>query len=127
MRLFAAFLFTSAVLVSAGCHGQPIVNSGPKQPSVGGTIAGMVSASDSTVAVPGRKVTAVEVNTGSRYDSTTSANGGYTIQVPEGTYRVELELRSGETLTKKPEQTRVTNGDLDAGRDFVITVRAQAR
>jgi hypothetical protein len=91
---------------------------------VGGTIAGLVSTAEATVAVPSRKITVVETTTGSRYDTTTAGNGGYTIKVPEGTYRIELELRAGEVLTKQPDPTAVTNGDLDTGRDFVITVRA---
>jgi hypothetical protein len=34
--------------------------------------------------VPSRKVTAPETTTGSRYEASTAANGGYTIQVPQG-------------------------------------------
>jgi hypothetical protein len=75
------------------------------------------------VAVPGRKVTAAEATTGARYDTTTATNGGYTVQVPEGTYRIEVELRPGETLVKQPEPTHVNNSDLDPGRNFVITVK----
>ena len=74
------------------CHPGPVVDTTPQR-SVGGTIAGIVTTADSTVAVPGRKVTAIEVSNGSRYDATTAANGGYTIKVPEGTYRLEIELR----------------------------------
>ena len=44
---------------------------------------------------------------------TIAVNGGYTIKVPEGTYRLELELRASETLGKKPDDTHVNNGDLD--------------
>src|SRR3954447_10825661 len=119
---FRWILLVSTVLAAA-CHPGPVVNAGAKQPSVGGTIAGMVSTPDPAVAVPGRKVTAVETTSGSRYDTTTAANGGYTIKVPEGTYRIEIELRAGEALAKQPAETRVNNSDLDAGRDFVITTR----
>jgi hypothetical protein len=121
MRL-PVLLLASVITVLAGCHPGPILNTGSR-PSVGGTIAGLVTTSDPTIAVPSRKVTIVEVNTGSQYDSSTAANGGYTIQVPEGTYRIEVELRPGETLTKRPEPTRITNGDLDSGRDFVISAK----
>jgi hypothetical protein len=69
-------------------------------------------------------VTVIEVTTGARHDTTTAANGGYTIQVPKGTYRFEIELRPGETLAKQPEQTHVGDADLDTSRDFVITMRA---
>ena len=69
------------------------------------------------------KVTAIEVTTGARYDTTTAINGGYTIKVPVGVYRLELELRSGETIEKAPAETRVNKSDLDAGRNFVVTVK----
>jgi len=29
---------------------------------------------------------------------------------------------SAETLVKRPESTKINNGDLDSGRDFVISV-----
>ncbi|HKB11690.1 MAG TPA: carboxypeptidase-like regulatory domain-containing protein [Vicinamibacterales bacterium] len=99
------------------------MNAGAKQPSVGGTIAGIVTTADPAVAVVGRKVTAVETANGMRYDTTTASNGGYTIKVPEGTYRIEIELRPGEALAKQPQTTKVNNSDLDSGRDFVITAR----
>src|SRR4051812_1890413 len=101
-----------ALLTSLACHPGPVVDAHPA-PSVGGTIAGMVSTADSTVAVPGRKVTAIEVSKGARFDATTGTNGGYTIKVPEGTYRLEIELRESEALAKRPDETHVNNGDLD--------------
>jgi len=107
---------------SAACHPGPVVDTTPRR-SVGGTIAGIVTTADSTVAVPGRKVTAIEVSSGSQFTATTGANGGYTIKVPEGTYRIEIELRGAETLSKRPAETRINNGDLDPHRDFVITIR----
>ena len=100
----------------------PVINTQPAQ--VGGTIAGIVKTADSSVAVPGRKVSVIEVTTGERHDTTTGANGGYTIQVPKGTYRFEIELRGSEILAKQPEPTHVGNADLDTSRDFVITMKA---
>ena len=120
MKLATALAIALGALSSA-CHPGPIVNTAPNK--VGGTIAGIVKTADSSVAVPGRKVSVIDVTTGARHDTTTAANGGYTIQVPEGTYRFEIELRAGETLAKQPEQTHIGNSDLDAGRDFVITTR----
>jgi hypothetical protein len=72
-------------------------------------------------------VTAVEATSGSHYDATTAANGGYTIKVPEGTYRIDVELHDGESLAKRPDETHVNNGDLDPGRDFIITAKAGDR
>jgi hypothetical protein len=125
MKLARALLLTFAALTAACGSGLarpgPVVNTNPAH--VGGTIAGIVKTADPSVAVPGRKVTVIEVKTGTRHETTTAANGGYTIQVPEGTYRFEIELRPGETLTKQPEQTHVGNSDLDTTRDFVITMK----
>jgi hypothetical protein len=114
-------LLVCFALFSAGCHPGPVVN--PQPNKVGGTIAGIVKTADAAVAVPGRKVSVIDVKTGERHDTTTGTNGGYTIQVPEGTYRFEIELRPGETLAKQPDQTRITNSDLDSSRDFIITVK----
>jgi hypothetical protein len=123
MKLAPALLVGFAALSGACGSGLarpgPVVNTQPAQ--VGGTIAGIAKTADSSVAVPGRKVTAIEVKTGARHETTTAANGGYTIQVPSGTYRIEIELRPGETLAKRPEETHVGNADLDTTRDFVIT------
>ena len=89
---------------------------------MGGAISGRVSASDGTTALSGRKVTAVNVATGTRYDVSTSTNGGYTVRVPVGVYRVEVELRSGEAITAQPEAAiEMDRGYLDSGRDFILT------
>jgi hypothetical protein len=122
MRL-TGLLLACAMIASSACHPGPIATRG-SQPSVGGTIAGVVTTTDSQVAVPGRQITVVEVNTGLRNNTTTANNGGYTLQVPEGTYRIDIELRPGESLARRPEPTRINNGDLDSGRDFVITAVA---
>ena len=124
MRLVPALLISCAL--SAACYSGvarpgPVINTNPAQ--VGGTIAGIVKTADNAVAVPGRKVTVIETKTGERHETTTAANGGYTIQVPSGTYRFEIELRAGETLAKQPEPTHVGNADLDTTRDFVITMK----
>jgi carboxypeptidase family protein len=119
MRLTnALMLFT--VLAAAACHPGPVLS--PKL-DVGGTIAGIVTTTGNA-AVPDRKVTAVDVTSGARFDATTGANGGYTIKVPEGTYRLELELRPGEVVAKQPADTRINKSDLDPRRDFTIAVKS---
>jgi hypothetical protein len=109
----------AALLLSAACHPGAIIDPDPK-PSVGGTIAGVIRSGANPVI--GRKVTAVNVATGARFEATSGANGGYTVQVPEGTYRLDLETREGETISKRPDQTRVNNSDVDSARDFEIVV-----
>jgi hypothetical protein len=70
-------------------------------------------------------VTATNVATGRRYEVSTASNGGYTVKVEEGTYRLAVELRANETLASDPGETEVNTGDLDSGRDFAVTVNAQ--
>ena len=115
MRLISV-LVLFIVLVTAACHPGPILT--PKLPA-GGTIAGIVS-SEANAAITGRKVTAIDVATGTRYEATTGANGGYTIQVPEGTYRLEVELGAGEVVVKQPAETRIDKSDLDPQLHFTI-------
>lgn len=120
---FLHVIIAAALLTSVACRPKPIVDTGSKPDAVGGTIAGIVS-SDTNAALAGRKVTAIETATGKRYEATTAINGGYTIQVPEGTYRLEVQLRDGERVSKQPDPTQVNKSDLDSGRDFVITARS---
>ena len=54
------------LLLSMGCHPGPVIDPGPKPASVDGTIAGIVS-TDGKAAVPGRKVTATNTVTGTRF------------------------------------------------------------
>jgi carboxypeptidase family protein len=119
-----SFLLVGAALVASACHPGPVIDAGAKQPPVGGTIAGLVTTADKAVPVPGRMVTATDTASGRRFDATTAENGGYTIKVPLGAYRLDVELREGETLRKRPAETRVRNSDLDSGRDFVISAKA---
>src|SRR5687767_1105401 len=107
----------TAVLVTFGCHpSRPVLDAGPK-PDVGRSIPGTVTANDGVTALGARKVTAINTATGARFDVSTTTTGGYTVRVPRGTYRLEVELLSGETLTAQPEATEVNPGDLDAGRN----------
>jgi hypothetical protein len=112
-------LLAMGLLTAAGCHPGPVIGAGPKPPA-DGTIAGIVS-TDGKAPVPGRKVTAINTATGARFEATTGVNGGYTMKVPQGAYRIDIELLPGEKLAKQPGQTRVNRSDLDPNRDFVIT------
>ena len=124
MRLLHLSLVLVA-LASAACHPGPQISTEAKLP-VGGTIAGVVT-SETNVALVGRKVSAVNTATGARFEATTGANGGYSVQVPEGTYRLEVELRTGETVSKQPAETRINRSDLDPSRNFVIAGTRGAR
>jgi hypothetical protein len=120
-----ALALGSLLVVAAGCRG-PVITTDPGL-KVGGTIAGIVRATEGSVPLATRKVTAIHATSGARFETTTGSNGGYTIKVPEvGRYRLEVELRDGEVVAKGPEETEINNGDLDPGRDFEITVASPA-
>jgi hypothetical protein len=109
------------VMLSSGCaarHGRPLIG-GSTVPNPTGTISGNVRSSTGTP-LEGRRVSAIDMSTELHYDVTTSMNGGYTIKVPPGRYRLEVELRGGDQLAKRPEQTNVNIGDVDEELDFVI-------
>jgi hypothetical protein len=123
MRL--ALLLGALTLSATACRGAVITTEPDLQ--VGGTIAGIVRATEGSVPLVTRKVTAIHASSGAKFETTTGVNGGYTIKVPQqGRYRIEVELRDGEVIAKQPEETDVNNGDLDPGRDFEITVRRTA-
>jgi hypothetical protein len=110
-------------LLWASCSRTPVITTEPEL-KAGGTIAGIVRATDGSAPLVTRKVTVIHAKTGARFETTTGVNGGYTIKVPEpGRYRIEVELREGEVVAKGPEETDINNGDLDSGRDFEITVK----
>ena len=124
--LVTAFAILASGIFSVACHPGAVVNADPKQ--VGGTIAGIVRATDGSMPLTTRKITVTEAKTGEKFVGTTGPNGGYTIKVPyEGTYHIEVEIRDVEVISKQPDDTLVNNGDLDSGRDFEITVRRAAR
>lgn len=114
----------AALTLLAACRG-PVITTDPGI-KAGGTIAGIVRATDGAVPLVTRKVTVINAATGARFETTTGVNGGYTIKVPEaGRYRIEVELREGEVVAKGPGETDINNGDLDPGRDFEITVASR--
>ena len=119
-----SFLAAAVLVAAAACAVRgPVLDTGSKPEGVGGTIAGSVRVAGSGQPLSGRKVTAIDVASGARFEISTATNGGYTIKVPTGKYRLEVELRAGETLTEQPAETNINASDLDASRDFVVTVK----
>ena len=107
-------------LFGASCRtGVPVIDTGPKPPTRDGTIAGHVSG-DGVTPIAGRVVRAIAVEGGQKYEVTTNSAGTYTLKVPPGHYRLEVELRPGEKLSKEPGETKINASDLDPNRDFVI-------
>ena len=117
-RLRPLALVLAVLLI--GCRtGVPVVDTGAKPPTRDGTIAGHVSSTGDAPLV-GRVVRAIAVEGGQKYETTTNNAGTYTLKVPPGRYRLEVELRPGEKLAKEPGETKIDNSDLDPKRDFVV-------
>ena len=115
-------LVLSGLLTIACAPRGPVLDTGSRPANVGGTIAGTVRADGGAVSLAGRRVTATNQTTGAHFDATSGTDGGYTINVPTGTYRLEVELRPGETVAKSPDPTEVNRGDLDPNRNFLLAV-----
>lgn len=121
MSLRAAAAMVVLLMLSGGCgarHGRPLIG-GSTIANPTGTLSGTVTSSTGTP-LEGRRVSAINMATEQRYDVTTATNGGYTIKVPTGRYRLEVELRGGDQLGTQPEQRQVNVGDVDEKLDFVI-------
>ena len=103
-----------ALLLAAGCRtGQPIIGANHDM-STPGTIGGILQGAGGGSPIAGRSVQAVSLSGGTRYSAVTSVTGGFSIQVPPGKYRLEVELRDGEAITKEPGTIDINKSDLDA-------------
>jgi hypothetical protein len=120
-RSSLACLGASLLLLIAACAARaPVIDRGDKPPEGTGTIAGFVRAEGSNAPLSARRVTATDVKSGAKFETSTASNGGYTIKVPVGRYRVEVELRAGEGLAEGPGELDINRSDVDSARNFVI-------
>jgi len=111
------------VLAASSCMPRgPILDTGSKPANVGGTISGTVRTTAGSP-LSGRRVSAIDLSSGQRFEASTATNGGYTIKVPVGKYRLDVELQAGEALAEQPGETEINASDMDADRDFVVTAR----
>jgi hypothetical protein len=127
LRTFGApaWLLTLTILLPgcAAAHGGPVIDSGDKPPELSGTISGIVRAAGSNAPISARRVTAIEATTGMKHETSTASNGGYTMKVPVGRYRIALELQPDEAIVEAPSDVNISRSDLDAGRDFLVAVK----
>lgn len=128
--LTAVWLFgvLATVLSFAACRpGTPVIDLGPKPVEADGTISGTVRGPEGTSPIEGRDVEVINVETGDRQRTPTNNAGGFTFKVKPGKYRVELTLRDGETVVKRPDVIEVHRSDVDAHADFVLGTAGVAR
>jgi carboxypeptidase family protein len=111
----------TALLAAGACRTVAPVVGGGDVPGARGTISGTVRGADNTAPAVGRKVEAVEVDTGARYDATTNVTGGFTIMVPKGRYRLSVALLEGESVEKDPGVISIGTSDADSRIDIVLS------
>ena len=81
---------------------------------------GTVRGPEGTSPIGGRTVEIFNTETGEKHTTTTSDTGGFTIQLPAGKYRLELPLKDGETIAKRPGVIDLGRGDIDSHVEFVL-------
>jgi hypothetical protein len=117
-------LSLAIALAVASCAPRgPVVDTGDRPPTLSGTISGFVRMAGSNTPLATRKVTATDTASGATYSASTAANGGYTMKVPVGKYRLQVELQPGEQIVEAPADLEISRSDLDAGRNFTIAAK----
>jgi hypothetical protein len=124
-RLAAILACTSIAMAVSSCAMRDRPIGADRPPMSSGTISGLVRAAGSNAPLAARKVSAVNAATGVTLETSTASNGGYTMKVPVGKYRLQVELRAGESVVEGPTDVEISTSDLDAGRNFVIGVQAR--
>jgi hypothetical protein len=110
-----------ALLLMGGCRrGAPVMDAGAAPGDARGTITGIIRGPEGRSPLAGRDVQVVNTETGARHQARTGGNGGFTIQVPAGKYRIDLPLKDGETLVKRPGIVNLATGDIDSHIEFVL-------
>jgi hypothetical protein len=60
------------------------------------------------------------VGTSQRFSATTNVTGGFSIKVPPGEYRLEVDLQPGEKVVREPGVVHINKSDLDANLEIVV-------
>ena len=120
MNRLGASLAVLLLLLGAACRlGQPLLVSSSGDQTTPGTIGGIVSAVGGE-RLEGRGVHAVQVGTSQKFSAVTNVTGGFTIKVPPGEYRLEIDLQPGEKVVRDPGVVHINKSDLDANLEIVV-------
>lgn len=116
-----------ALLALAACRtGVPVIDTNAPPASVMGTVTGIVSGPTDDDPVAGRKITVTHLSTNETYSATTSSTGGFTIKLPPGRYRVNVELLATEVADIDDREFTVDPGELEHDVRVRITQRRSA-
>jgi hypothetical protein len=119
MNRAGAVLAVLGMLAAACRPGKPLLDTVPGENTTPGTIAGAVRTTANDP-LPGRRVEAVNTETGQKYAAVTGVTGGFSIKVPPGKYRLVLEMREQESVAQEPGVIDINQSDLDTDLDIVV-------
>jgi hypothetical protein len=109
------------VLTAAwGCRPTPRALETDPSTQARAVIEGRIRGPAPSTSIDGRTVELVNLTTLERHRVSTDAAGTFKFTVKPGDYRVELLLRDGEALVRRPGVIHVTRSDVDADAEFVI-------
>jgi hypothetical protein len=110
-----------ALILGAGCRqGVPAPDTVPQAPQGQALISGTVRGTEGVLPVAGRTLAIIDVATGQQRTVRTGSSGGFSVAVPAGRYRLEMSLRDGEKLIKRPDVVDLDRADTDANIEFVL-------
>ena len=99
----------------------PSVDAASRGADVHGKVSGTVRGPEPGPPVSGRTVEIVNIVTGERRTAITSDAGGFSFDLPAGEYRLDLALRDGEMLVKRPDVVVLDDRDSDSHVEFALS------
>lgn len=123
--VIAALMLLAGFLSGVACRrGVPVVDPGQAPPTLDGTISGRLTTPGDASRLVGRRIEVINVDTGARRTVSSSSEGGFTVKVPPGKYRLQVELRPGEAIVRGPDVIQINQSDVDS--NVVIEISATA-
>jgi hypothetical protein len=115
-----ALVLALAALGGPACRTGHRFLSGEEDPRAKATLSGTVRGPEESAPVVGRRVEAIAVRGGRRFVTRTGVNGGFTLLLPPGRYRLEVALASVESVVAQPDVLDLDPGSVVAGIDVVL-------
>lgn len=115
------------VLVTSCGRALPAVSASAQASAAHATIKGTVRGAEAGSPVSGRTVSIVDLKTGERRSVQTTSTGAFAIDLPAGEYRLDVDIRDGETVLKHPNVVALDAGDVDSHVEFVVASARLAR
>ncbi len=118
---------SAALVLVASCgRALPAVSASAQASAAHATIKGTVRGAEANSPVSGRTVSIVDLKTGERRSVQTTSTGAFAVDLPAGEYRLDVDIRDGETVLKHPNVVALDAG-VDSHVEFVVASARLAR